>query len=161
MLSRTQVEKVQWLEISFKNYVVEVYLLPHEYYHILHGIWHIFHHVCGTYVWYFIAILLFKIKKMWYIIFYYLWSTLKFKEMIIKQDSILSILPLFSLAALSASLPAPESWLHLRGSAIGLFLVLGGCLLLQVNPRRSLFLLLDSDPSAKPPVPDRFLNLKF
>lgn len=38
MLSRTQVEKVQWLETSLKNYVVEEYLLPHEYYHILHGI---------------------------------------------------------------------------------------------------------------------------
>ena len=82
MLSRTQVEKVQWLETSLKNYVVEEYCHMNIIIYYM-AYWHILLYILGTYVWYFIAILLFKIKN-WYIIFYYLWSIFKFKEMIIK-----------------------------------------------------------------------------
>lgn len=87
---------------------------------------------------------IFKIKKLClFFLLLFCDLVLGFKSWLKHKTAVSQLfLPLFhpSLSVLSASLPAPESWFHLRGLVVGLFLVLGGWLVLSNETKSSVII---------------------
>lgn len=95
-----------------------------------------------VYIWYYTAIFL-KLKNCDYFLLLFCDLVLSLKSWLKHKTAVSQLfLPLFhpSLSVLSASLPAPESWFHLRGSVVGLFLVLGGWLVLSSETKSSVII---------------------